>query len=218
MLYLVAIGAGKLSVLIGHLLQQLGLLGMATCAEGHRRFIRVADHFGHMRIVTAQAIVVNHLVGMGLMALHAAQIFAMLQVTEGTILFSMLAREFPILLPLNDMAGDTDRLQCGIAVKGDFKRSVGVMTTEATGYGIMLFDFGGMAPGAFGKDIAAGWRVLEVAVDTVDSGSMPASPGGQLRGQLVVAFDAVAGNKRPRQGTDRTDADPQQGEGNKNQD
>lgn len=190
---LVAEGASQLAVFGGALAEHGQDIAMAGAAVFGGSVRRIADVERAVRLMAFQAILVDHEIGMRLMASQALVDRLMFgRMAEGTVLLRMFAGVGLELLTLGAMAGETGGNGDRGVVHGYIQRRVGIaMAAEAVLQFEMSLGRIVMAHAALGNGLLAQGQMLEVAAATADLVSMFAAVGLDVGWLLVVAFEAI---------------------------
>lgn len=156
-------------VLCGVAGQYCCLLFVTTGAVRGLNVVRVLNNSRFVRLMAGDAILVDHFIGMWLMALQAYQELSVLEVTFFTVQFAVHAWIVGQLCPLVFVATYTHGFNDICFIQIDFQRVVRVVTTAAIIDGVVSFFCRIVAHGAFRYHFASFWRMLKVAVETADS-------------------------------------------------
>lgn len=155
--------------------------------------IGILDVARAMRLVAAQAVLVDHGIGMGLVAFQAFFDLLMLGgVAEGAILGAVLAGEVLELVSLLWMAGLAANAHRRHVVDRDIARGVRVtMAGQAVREFEVLTAVGRVAHGALRDGLGAERQMLKVTVTAGDRGLVLSTVALNVGGLAIVAFYAV---------------------------
>lgn len=190
-LILVAVNTQEIPVLSGGLCQLLGFRRMTSGAEARRNKVVVSDLGGHMRLMAAEAVFIDHVRRMRIVALLTLEKLSVTAVAFRTIEQRMRARIVLQLLSLMGMTGRTGRRDPRRSRELDIPGTVGGMTAEAVADGIVTIFFRLVATGAFGDRPRPPGRMLDMTIQTGHSCLVQAATTFNIPNLLLVAILAI---------------------------
>ena len=190
-LILVAVDAQKIPMFGGGLCQLLGFRRMTSGAEARRNKVVVSDLGGHMRLMAAEAVFIDHVRRMRIVALLTLEKLSVTAVAFRTIEQRMRARIVLQLLSLMGMTGRTGRRDPRRSRELDIPGTVGGMAAEAVADGIVTVFFRLVATGAFGDRLRPPGRMLDMTIQTGHGRLVQAAATFDIPNLLHVAILAI---------------------------
>lgn len=190
-LILVAVDAQEIPVLGGGLCQLLGFRRMTSGAEARRYKVVVSDLGGHMRFMTAEAVFIDHIRRMRIVAFLTPVELPVPAVTFRAVEQRMRARVVLQLFALMGMAGSTGRRDPRRSRELDIPGTMGGMAAEAVADGVVTVLFRLVATGTFGDGIRPPGRMLDMTIQTGHGRLVQAALGFDIPDLSLVAFLAI---------------------------